>query len=31
MTVEPLMRKAFGGERVPQWVLDNEAEMENVK
>ena len=30
-TSERFMRKAFGGERVPQWVLDNEAEMENVK
>lgn len=31
MTVEPLMRKAFGGERVSRRSLDEEAEMENVK
>ena len=30
-TSERFMRKAFGGERVPQWVLDNEADMEKVK
>ena len=30
-TSERFMRKAFGGERVPKWVLDKEAEMENVK
>ena len=30
-TSERFMRKAFGGERVPQWALHKEVKMESVK